>query len=206
MIVTEQDQDRFGNPSPASQATGEGFSGSPAPDAPTSGGDEGDFEVDEIKLQMVRERLRGEQSLGAGVGAGLVAAFVGAVAWAVVTVLTGYQIGWMAIGVGFLVGIAVRHFGKGLDTTFSIAGAALALLGCVLGNFLAMYGFVSQEMEIPLMEVFGQVDLATAIDLMVATFSPIDLLFYGFAVYEGWSLSTRQVTMDEMKRLLGEAG
>jgi len=196
--MSNQDQERFGNPPAAAEPA--------APVAPETKAGDGDFEIDEVKLQMVRERLRGEQSLGAGVGAGAVAALLGAVAWAVVTVLTGYQIGWMAIGIGFLVGLAVRHFGKGLDATFAVAGAALALLGCLLGSFLAVYGFASKEMGIPLTEVFDQVDVATVIEIMKQTFSPMDLLFYGIALYGGWQLSTRQITVEEMKRLLGEAG
>jgi hypothetical protein len=35
-------------------------------------------------------------------------------------------------------------------------------------------------------------------DLMKATFSPIDLLFYGIAVYEGYRFSFRQVTPEEL--------
>ena len=49
---------------------------------------------------------------------GVVAALVGAALWAVITVTTGYQIGFMAIGVGFLVGLTVGHVGKG--TTASV--------------------------------------------------------------------------------------
>jgi hypothetical protein len=34
---------------------------------------------------------------------------------------------------------------------------------------------------------------------MTANFSPIDLLFYGIAIYEGYKLSFRQVTEDELR-------
>jgi len=33
---------------------------------------------------------------------------------------------------------------------------------------------------------------------MKETFSPIDLLFYGIAIYEGYKLAVRQVTDEEM--------
>ena len=33
---------------------------------------------------------------------------------------------------------------------------------------------------------------------MVVTFSPIDLLFYGIAVYEGYKLSFRQIGLDDL--------
>lgn len=167
---------------------------------------EGDFQIDELKLQMLQDRLRSEQNLGAGVGAGAAAALLGAVAWAVLTVLTGYQIGWMAVGIGFLVGLAVRYFGKGVDTSFAVVGAVLSLAGCVLGNVLSIYGFASKELEIPLSEVFGRIEPGLLFQILKDTFSPIDLLFYGIAVYEGWKLSQRQLTPEEVEQLLAETG
>ncbi len=37
---------------------------------------------------------------------------------------------------------------------------------------------------------------------MVATFSPIDLLFYGIAVYEGYRLSFRELTERDAEELM----
>jgi len=51
----------------------------------------------ERKLQEARDN----QNLSLGVGGGIAAAVVGAIIWAIITVVTGYQIGWMAVGVGF---------------------------------------------------------------------------------------------------------
>src|ERR1043165_2131467 len=72
--------------------------------------------------------------------AGIAAAVIGGIAWAVITVTTEFQIGYMAIGVGFLVGFAVR-LGHGRDKIFGFTGAILALVGCLMGNFLSMIGF-----------------------------------------------------------------
>ena len=152
-----------------------------------------------LELQRAVERLRGEQSLLAGLGAGAVAAFVGAVLWAVITNVTGYQIGFMAIGVGFLVGYAVRIVGKGMDQAFGIGGAVLALLGCVVGNALAILAIIATQENMTYAEVWSRVDLSIIVGLMSETFSPIDLLFYGIAVYEGYKLSFRQVTEDELR-------
>jgi len=183
------------------QGSAEGFSESPGGQAEPGG-----FEVDELKLQMVRDRLRGEQSFGAGVAGGVAAALTGAVLWAVITVTTGYQIGFMAIGVGFLVGLAVRYFGKGIDTSFAVVGAVLSLAGCLFGNVLSIYGLVSQIRGIPLTEAYGEIELSQLMEALQATFSPIDLLFYGIAVYEGWQLSQRRLTPEELEQLLAETG
>jgi hypothetical protein len=160
--------------------------------------------IDPIRLQMAVDQLRTQQSLPAGLLAGLAAAAVGAAIWAGVTVALEVQIGWMAVGVGFLVGLAVRAAGKGLDPIFGYAGAALALLGCLAGNLLAGCGFLASEQSVPLLDVLLALDTETVQGLMVAMFSPIDLLFYGIALYEGRKLSIRQVTQDQLLALTGE--
>ncbi|HXU12290.1 MAG TPA: hypothetical protein VN898_10015 [Candidatus Binatia bacterium] len=121
--------------------------------------------------------------------AGLVAAAVGAAAWALVTVLTQMQIGWMAVGIGFLVGLAVRKFGKGSAPSFQVLGAVLSLVGCLAGNLLAVCIFAGRSEDVPLMTILAGLTPSLAVRLIVETFSPMDLLFYGLAVYEGYKFA-----------------
>ena len=86
-----------------------------------------------------------ESNLTLAILGGVVAALIGAAIWAVITVKTGYQVGFMAIGVGLLVGFTVRHLGKGATPAFGAVGALLSLAGCVAGNVLAIAGFIAQE-------------------------------------------------------------
>lgn len=137
-----------------------------------------------------------------GVLAGLAAALLGGGLWAVVTLVTGYQIGFMAIGVGFLVGFAVRQAGKGMTAAFGIVGAGFALLGCALGNLLAVLAMVAENEGIAFFSALGQLDPAMAKELMVATFDPMDLVFYGIAIYEGYRLSFRQISAEELEARL----
>ncbi|NDV47515.1 hypothetical protein D0T49_10700 [Paludibacter sp. 221] len=118
---------------------------------------------------------------------------IGALLWAVITVLTNYQIGYMAVAVGFLVGYAVRLGGKGIDKVFGIVGAVLALLGCLLGNFFSQIGFIARYLEIGYFEVFSAMSFSTIMDVMIESFSPIDLLFYAIAIYEGYRFSFRKL-------------
>jgi hypothetical protein len=151
------------------------------------------------QAQKALGRLRRDQSFGGALGAGVVASLVGAVLWAVVTDVSGYQIGFMAIGVGLLVGYAVRMVGKGIDPSFGFLGAGLALVGCVLGNALAMLGIVASQEDMSYTELMARIDFPTMVNLMVVTFSPMDLLFYGIALYEGYKLSFRQVSAADLK-------
>ena len=59
--------------------------------------------------------------------AGGASSLVGAIIWAAVTVATEYQIGWMAVGVGALVGFTVRLAGKGIEKIYGYIDAGLAL-------------------------------------------------------------------------------
>ena len=155
-------------------------------------------DIDPARLQVVLEEVRSHQNLLGGLLAGFVAAGIGAAVWAGITVATGFQISYMAVGVGFLVGLAVRSFGSGVDPVFGVVGAILALLGCGAGNLLAVSAILAQQEGMALMEVLSLLDREAAWELMAVNFSPMDLLFYGIAVYFGYKLSFRQVSLEEL--------
>jgi hypothetical protein len=120
---------------------------------------------------------------------GLAAAAVGAGVWAAITVATEYQIGYMAVGVGFIVGLAVRFLGRGSTLAFGVVGAALSLLGCVAGNLLSGVGFIAASQDVPFAEVLRTVGPDEAFKILKLMASPIDLLFYGLALWCGFKYS-----------------
>jgi len=161
-------------------------------------------EIDALKLQRFRQNVREKQNFSAGLFAGLLAAVVGALLWALITDLTHYQIGWMAVGIGLLVGYAVRHFGQGIDMTFGIMGALLALTGCMVGNLLSICMMLAEQQGVNITQVLGQLTPGSTLHLMTATFNPMDLLFYGIAVYEGYRFSFRRITPQEVAGLVNQ--
>lgn len=164
--------------------------------------------IDAAILEEAFGRFRLEQNFFGGIGVGFLAALIGAGVWAFVTALTGYQIGWMAVGVGFLVGFAVRIVGKGIDQKFGIAGALLALLGCLLGNLFTVCYFVADAEGIGFFQVLSVMNPSIAIEFMTATFSVMDILFYGIAVYEGYQIAFRKLSHEELEEAAmgGRAG
>lgn len=152
----------------------------------------------EEKIVQYREKLKLEQNLPMGIASGAGAATVGAAVWALVTVGTGYQIGWMAVGVGFLVGYSIRFFGKGIDPIFGVIGGAFALIGCLLGNFFSLVGFAAKSENVDVISILFSIDYSLVPAIMIEAFSPMDLLFYGIAVYEGYRFSIRQITQEEV--------
>jgi len=158
--------------------------------------------LDPSQVQYLQQRLESEQNLAMGSIGGFVAAVVGAGVWAGITVATGYQIGFMSIGVGFLVGFAVRTLGKGITSTFGVVGATFSLLGCALGNLLAVTAMVASEQGVSFLDAVVQLNAGLIQELMIAFFSPMDLLFYGIALYYGYKLAFRQLTEEELQRML----
>lgn len=114
-----------------------------------------DLEVDDVLPAVSEEgleRLRTEQDFNKGMIAGVCAGLLGAILWGVVTVATEYQIGYMAIAVGAGVGYCIRYFGKGIDMSFGIGGAVIAVISCLLGNFFSIVGFVANEYSLGYLE------------------------------------------------------
>lgn len=168
---------------------------------PDASGEPATLQFDSAKLAEYQRRIESEQSLMFGAIAGLAAALIGASLWAVVTVLTEYQIGWMAVAIGCLVGLGVRYFGKGMSKTFGIMGAVLALFGCLLGNLLSAIGFAAQANNVPLGTVLGMLTPGLAVQLLRETFSFMDVVFYAIAIYQGYQFSFRQPTDEELASL-----
>lgn len=124
-----------------------------------------------------------------GIICGLLASIIGGILWAVITVTTGYQIGYMAIAIGLMVGYSIRFTGRGNHIAFGIIGAALSLFGCILGNYFSVIGFSSSTLGIGIFDAFSVTSPGMVIDIMKETFSGMDVLFYGIAMYEGFKFS-----------------
>lgn len=157
---------------------------------------ETDGEVVTVLSDEISSKLRPYQDLSYGIIGGTMAALFSALIWAAITVATEYQIGYMAIVVGLVVGLSVRFFGAGIDPIFSFIGAVLSLVSCLLGNLFSQIGFIAQMEGIGYFETLTFLNLDIIISIYAESFSPIDLLFYGIATYEGFKFSTRAITIE----------
>jgi hypothetical protein len=118
-----------------------------------------------------------------GIVGGVIGAAVGAALWAIITMVTDYQIGWMAIGIGFLTGLGMRTLGKGRSPVFGIVGAALALAGVIIGNLIVIHLILQRE--------FSGIQLTPSeyIEILTTSLEPVDYLFYGLALFTGFRFS-----------------
>ena len=73
-----------------------------------------------------------------------IGAFVGAAIWAVIAATTGYEVGYVAWGIGLLVGFGAKIAG-GVGKPLAAACAGLALIGIFGGKMMAVrYDFAKQ--------------------------------------------------------------
>jgi hypothetical protein len=140
------------------------------------------------------QKFRLEQNLGKAIIFGVIAGLAGAILWALISYYTGYQIGYMAIGIGALVGFTVKYFGKGFEQSFAYTGATISLISCLLGNLLTVAAFAAKEFNIGIFSLLGALNFSLTVNVMVETFNFIDILFYGIAIYEGFRFATNKYT------------
>jgi hypothetical protein len=128
-----------------------------------------------------------------GAAAGAIAAVIGAMLWAAVTMMSGYELGLIAVAIGYGVAFGVRSVGQGSTPVFAWTGASLALLGCVLGKVLTFIGLFAREMELDYLQALVALDYSALPGLMRESFDVMDIVFYAIAIYEGYRLSRVQV-------------
>jgi hypothetical protein len=140
------------------------------------------------------------RALSIALVAGIAAAVVAALVWALMTLTTGYHVGWMTLGIGLLVGGAVRTTGRSASRSFGAMAAAIAVFGCLLGNLLSVCAMVAGQEDLAPLKVLAH--LCAKPDMIpaatIATFQPLDLLFCAVAVYAGYRLAFRRTASLDM--------
>lgn len=146
-------------------------------------------------------KLKTEQNYSKGVIFGVLTGLVGALVWAAITIITEYQIGYLALAIGAGVGFTIRYFGKGVDQIFGVTGGIIAILSCLLGNLFSIIGFIAHANNLGYLETFIQLNFSEILPLMTETFSIMDILFYGIAGYWGYKYAFRTFTEKELAHI-----
>jgi len=132
-----------------------------------------------------------EENIPFGILAGAIAAAVGAAIWMGITVATGVHVGYVALGVGALVGLAVRQVGHGRSVIFGIIGAVLTLVGCLGGEILTMVQ-LSTSPQHDFYNVLTTIDLTQVVSRILDKADPIMYFIYALGIFEGYKLSIRK--------------
>jgi hypothetical protein len=144
---------------------------------------------------QVQAELAAEQRTGArfpmALAGGAAGALVGAVIWAVIVVATNYEIGYVAVLVGYLAGHGVKlGAGKGRGQTLQIAAAGMAVFGLVIAKYFILAHIVvsdPQGAELGL-GYFSPGLFMLFLQNIGSSLSLFDLLWIAFALMTAWRI------------------
>lgn len=133
--------------------------------------------------------------------AGGAGAVVAAVAWAAIEVATGFRIGFVSVGVGWLVGWAVaQSVGASRNVTLQVVAAAWSIGGLVLARYAVFAHAVKQELDSVGTPVgyFNPVIVAEFQVALPQLLSFFDVLWVALAVSTAWrALAPANVSVED---------
>ena len=132
------------------------------------------------------EPVLGDASLFGGILGGVVGAILASALWYGVVALTSWQIGLVAVVVGFVVGKAIVFGAGGRGSIPLVAiSAAFTLVALVVSEYLIIYHFISTEFGSDgLISVIQPVDFVVSVAVGSVQADPLTLLFWGFALFQ----------------------
>lgn len=124
----------------------------------------------------------GRGNVALGLAAAVVAAVVAAALYGMIIGFTEHEIGWAAIGVGFVIGLAAGRLG-GRNAVLAVAAALLALGSVYLGQLVGEAMIGADQLDLGFSEVFFQ-HFGVVQDAWKAEADPLTFLFFAIA---GWA-------------------
>lgn len=121
-----------------------------------------------------------EPNLIGAVGLGLGAAIVSCLAWYAIVVLSKYQVGFVAVGVGWVVAQGVM-FGAGRKRGMvpQVISAALTLVAMLLSEYFIIRYFYYEGISVPILLSLDEIWYLITLGIQE---DPITLLFWGIAL------------------------
>jgi len=132
-------------------------------------------------------------ALGPGIAGGLLAALVGGFLWGLIVIVTDYEIGVAAWGIGFLAGFAVVRFAGGAKgTPLQVVAVLSSLLGIVIGKYISFAYFfkqaVADRFDVDI-SYFDSDIFASFRENLGDVFGGFDLVWAVLAVVTAWRLT-----------------
>lgn len=157
-------------------------------------------------VQELRQETQNPNMLGA-IGLAMIAAVVSAVAWDKVTFYSGYKLGLIAVIIGVLTGYAAYYgSGRKRGRTLQVVGAATAVLGILLGEYLLLGDEIRAALKIsisPLSPGYARFFVTSYLPSLDA----FDYVFAAIGLYEGFKIpQAKQIKLTEVKSTTGAAG
>lgn len=126
---------------------------------------------------------------------GIPAGIIAAVIWAILTVITGWEFGFVAIGIGYLVGYAVYYgAGKKGDQKLQFLSAGISLIAIFIGEYLITNHYLYTSLIDQGMNTLYFLKVWPVIKETVyyVIDFPITFLFWTIALYAGYAMARKR--------------
>lgn len=124
---------------------------------------------------------------------GVVAAIVTGVIWAMIVVVTDYEVGFAALGVGFLCGLATILFGRGSGVPFQVIAVITSMIGIIIGKYGMYYYYLKEfivdeygEEALAEISIFSGAVISDFTTMIGSMLSGYDILWVVLAVTMAW--------------------
>jgi hypothetical protein len=137
------------------------------------------------------------EALLPGLAGGVLAAIVGGAVWGLIVILTDYEVGFVAWGIGFLAGFLVVRFAGGRKgVPLQAIAIVSSLVGIVLGKYIAYVYFLKEAVREQISEEAADSIGYLDTDVMRVfredfsnVFGGYELLWAGLAIFTAWRMT-----------------
>jgi len=141
---------------------------------------------------MGEEEATGPISIPKAILGGVIGTIACALIWTLITVITKYQIGYIALGIGFVVGYLVQRLGNGNNLLFGLIGGIFSLIACVVGDLFSMIVFVADEYNESYFTILSGLSFSDCIYILQNSIQPMSIFFYAIAGYTGFKFAFKK--------------
>jgi hypothetical protein len=149
----------------------------------------------ELKKTTQEEEFSGEVLLPTLLG-GLIAAVIGGAIWGGIAIWTGYEVGYVAWGVGLLCGMGVVMLSQGKrGMPLQMIAVVSSVLGILIGKYMVFFDAVKTVViqdqgaeAAETMSMFSVGGVQFFAENITSLASGFDLLWIALAVYTAWSI------------------
>jgi hypothetical protein len=149
------------------------------------------------KVHELADKLISEQNFVAAVIVGAVATLLAAAAYGIIVATWAFSYGFVAAGVGIVIGLSMQFLGRGISMKFAVVATVYAITGCVLGNLFRVIIELAQSNATSPIDVLQNNSLSVLAEWSVSDVSFVDLVYWFVAVFCAVFLAKRPLSRSD---------
>ena len=125
----------------------------------------------------------------------LLAALIGGAVWMIIAILTDYELGFIAWGIGGLAGYAVILAARNkIRVEHQVIAVIASLLGIVLGKYFILGYYFDESIS----GIFNADVFSVFLENFIDFFGGVDIIFVLLAVVTAWQIPTKFSTKEQV--------